>query len=217
MTHLTFEEISELADNPLAESRATIHLADCSACRATLERVRALTAAAHALPREIAPPDDVWNDVRARVADDAARARRGAPGISARWWHNGWLATAAAILLVVGTASLMTLMSRGRTTKAKAMMVQNTPSTAALLAVDRNYVGTIRELRAALASERTRLAPSTVKTLETSLAVIDAAIAEARTALAADPANQALVDLLASHYERQVDLLQRATELSPSL
>ena len=164
--------------------------------------------AAHALPREIAPPDDVWNVVRSRVAADAAAAR-GAPRGYARWWHNGWLATAAAILLVVGTATLMTLASRGRATKAKAMMVRNAPSTAALLAVDRNYVATIRELRATLETERTRLAPGTVKTLETSLAVIDAAIAEARAALAADPANPALVDLLASHYERSLAWARR--------
>jgi len=226
MTHLTFEEISELADDRLAESRepraenTLAHLADCSSCRATLDRVRALTAAAHALPREIAPPDDVWNVVRARVAADAAKARKASPRAASPWWHNGWLASAAAVLLVVGTATFMTLTtlaSRGRSAKAKAMMVQNAPSTAALLAVDRNYVATIRELRATLDTERTHLAPATVKTLETSLAVIDAAIAEARAALAADPANQSLVDLLASHYERQVDLLQRATELSPSL
>ena len=230
MTHLTFEEISELADERLAESRehprpfgahptedALAHLAECDSCRRALERVRALVVAAHALPSEIAPPDDVWNVVRARVAADTAAARTAAPRGHARWWHNGRLATAAAILLVVGTATLMTLASRGRATKAKAMMVQNAPSTAALLAVDRNYVATIRELRATLETERAHLAPGTVKTLEASLAVIDAAIAEARAALAADPANPVLVDLLASHYERQVDLLQRATELSPSL
>ena len=61
-----------------------------------------------------------------------------------------------------------------------------------------------------------QLSPGTVKTLEHSLSVIDAAIAEARAALAADPANQSLVDILAGHYAREVDLLQRATELSTS-
>ena len=51
---------------------------------------------------------------------------------------------------------------------------------------------------------------------ERSLATIDSAIAEARAALAADPANEALVRNLSAHYERKVELLHRATELSSS-
>jgi hypothetical protein len=90
------------------------------------------------------------------------------------------------------------------------------PAPPVLYAVDKNYVATIRELRETLDAQRSKLAPSTIRTLETSLGVIDAAIAEARAALAADPANQALVDILSARYERQVDLLQRATELSSS-
>jgi hypothetical protein len=229
MTHLTFEEISELAGSrepraesrepraesrePRAESREQ-HLAECESCRATLSRVRALVDAAHALPRDIAPPDAVWDVVRSRVAADA---RTRAPRATvARWWHNGWLATAAAIVLVLGTATFVTLASRGRSAKAKAMQVAASPASPVLYAVDRNYVATIRELRATLDAQRSTLAPSTIRTVERSLSVIDAAIAEARAALAADPANQYLVDILASRYERQVDLLQRATELSSS-
>ena len=217
MTHLTFEEISELAESrePRDESREH-HLAQCESCRATLSRVRQLLAAAHALPRDVAPPDAVWDVVRSRVAADA---RTRAPRATvARWWHNGWLATAAAIVLVLGTATFVTLASRGRSAKAKAMQVAASPpsESAVLYAVDKNYVATIRELRATLDAQRSTLAPSTIRTVEHSLSVIDAAIAEARAALAADPANQYLVDILASRYERQVDLLQRATELSSS-
>ena len=58
------------------------------------------------------------------------------------------------------------------------------------------------------------MSPATVRTVERALTVIDSAIAEARAALAADPANAALIDILSAHYERKVDLLQRATELS---
>lgn len=230
MTHLTFEEISELADGgPLrtesSDSSSSAakerHVADCESCRAALSRVRELVAAAHALPREVAPPLEVWDAVRTRVASEArTRATLASPASRAmRWWHNGWLATAAVIVLVLGTATFMTLASRGRSAKAKAMQVAAPPASLTspvLYAVDKNYVATIRELRATLDSQRSTLAPSTVRTVEHSLSVIDAAIAEARAALAADPANQYLVDILAAHYERQVDLLQRATELSSS-
>jgi len=209
MTHLTFEEISELAESGVASP----HLVDCGECQASLARVRALLAAAHALPRDVEPPPEVWAAVRARMAAErqVSRASRH------RWWHNGWLATAAALMLMLGTATFVGVLARGRPTKAKGMSVAAPPPSPVLLAVDRNYVATIRELRTALAGQRTTLSPATVQTVERSLRVIDDAIAEARAALAADPGNQALVDILASHYERQVDLLQRATELSSSL
>ena len=211
MTHLTFDQISELAESGAEDS----HVMACAACRETLGKVRGLLSAAHALPREIAPPLEAWTAVRSRIASDArTRALR-----AARWWHNGWLATAAAIVLVFGTATFMALVARGKSSKAKAVMVSAPPPTVApaLLAVDKNYVATIRELRATLETQRPTLSPSTIRTVEHSLGVIDVAIAEARAALAADPANQALVDILASYYERQVDLLQRAAELSSSL
>ena len=72
------------------------------------------------------------------------------------------------------------------------------------------------ELPRTLDSQRATLAPYTVRVVERSLATIDSAIAEARAALAADPANEALVRILSAHYERKVELLQRATELSSS-
>ena len=215
--HLTFDEISELAESCDSGDHGapSAHVGECEACRASLHRVRSLLAAARALPRDVAPPPEVWRAVHASVARDARQ--RGTRAMS--WWHNGWLASAAAILLVVGTATVMNLAARGRSSKAKAMV--ETPassmSSPALFAVDKNYIVTIRELRAALETQRPGLTPRTVQTVERSLRVIDDAIAEARAALAADPANPALVDILAGHYERQVDLLQRATELSSSL
>lgn len=217
MTHLSFDQLSELAERADVDVTAG-HLAECAECRATLERIRGLVRAARDLPRDIEPPAEVWAALRDRVAGE--RGRRSVVHVR-RWWHNGWLATAAAVVLVLGTATFMAALARGKSAKAKAMMVATPPqapprSTPALLAVDRNYVATIRELREALATQRSELSPGTVATLERSLRVIDAAIAEARTALAADPANQALVDILAGHYAHEVDLLQRATELSSS-
>jgi hypothetical protein len=50
-------------------------------------------------------------------------------------------------------------------------------------------------------------------TLERTLRVIDEAIAEARAALAADPSNRTLLDVLSANYEQKVELLRRASEL----
>jgi anti-sigma factor RsiW len=102
MSHLTFEQISEVAEarTPRAESRE--HLESCAECRATLERVQRLLDAAHALPREIAPPPEVWGALQARVK---ATPRTAAP--RSRSWNLGWLAAAAAVVFFVGAALLL--------------------------------------------------------------------------------------------------------------
>lgn len=208
MTHLTFERISELADARDVEQREP-HLRDCADCRATLQRLRDLVTAAHALPRDIAPPTAVWEALRARLAH-VPRAR-------ARGWKPGWLAAAAAIVFMAGTAILLPRAAG----KAKGAKGSRPPpivseSSRVVASVDKNYVATLLQLRETLDSQRGTLSPNTVRVVEGSLALLDTAIAEAREALTSDPANQALVYLLAGHYERKVDLLQRATELSPS-
>lgn len=202
MTHLTFEEISELAESGAEHP----HIAECAGCRATSLRVRQLLDAAQALPREVSPPPEVWAALRTRVARS--------PSATRRWWHNGWLVTAAGIVLVIGTFAIAT--SNAPRAKARPGMAVPVALPSAVRAVDNNYAATVAQLREALEGQRGALAPSTVRTVERSLAVIDSAIAEARSALVADPANAALVDILSAHYERKVDLLQRATELSTS-
>jgi len=76
------------------------------------------------------------------------------------------------------------------------------------------YARTIGELRVAFDVQRGQLSPETVRTVERSLNVIDAAIKEARDALLADPGNRTLLDLLSASYQRKLDLLRRTSELS---
>ncbi|HMI31149.1 MAG TPA: zf-HC2 domain-containing protein [Candidatus Limnocylindrales bacterium] len=72
----------------------------------------------------------------------------------------------------------------------------------------------IAELRKALAKERDRLDPATIRTLESNLAIIDLAIDQAKRALTADPANTYVKEHLADTIRRKVELLQRATMLA---
>jgi hypothetical protein len=89
------------------------------------------------------------------------------------------------------------------------------PLPPAARAVDADYAGAIRALNETLAENRNRLDPATIAKVEASLEVIDHAIDEARQALAADPSNLTILDLLASSYERKVELLRRANALLP--
>ena len=174
------------------------------------DRLDELTAA---LPREIAPPPDLWPAIRAELAPRSARVIR---------WSVGWRLAAAA-LLVAASSSIGTLVAVRARERARDATVANADSAPAsatrlpahLLVAERGYARSIDELWRTLDERRDSLAPSTVATVERSLRIADSAIAEARSALERDPANRVLADLLVSNYERKIDLLRRATELAP--
>ena len=219
--HLDLEALSAFHDGDLGAidaARLERHLRDCAACRAAEERMRRVLAEARVLPRDVAPPEHAWAGVQDRIARE--RRVEPAPARAAHWWHNGWLATAAAILLVTGTALVARGIGGGAGDAAPRARVAGSSASAGtpvVRAVEANYAATLVDLRRTLDDQRGALAPQTVRVVEHSLAVIDTAIAEARAALAADPGSTVLVQILAAQYERKVDLLQRATRLSPSL
>jgi hypothetical protein len=190
------------------------HLSSCEECAERLASLTTLTTSAAALPRTITPPDDLWVDIRREIEPVAAVH----PG-GGRWSVPvGWLA-AAAVIIAIASSVTTVLFMRGRTPDA--VVAANAPkgSVAALPARlasnEVRYTRDVDALQRTLDQRRDSLAPSTVQTIERSLRVADSAIAEARAALAHDPSNAALAQLFASNYERKIDLLKRATELTP--
>jgi uncharacterized membrane protein len=79
---------------------------------------------------------------------------------------------------------------------------------------DASYDLVIARLEQLLAQNRTALDTATVRVLEKNLEIIDRAIAEARAALAADPASAYLNHHLARTMRRKVDLLRQASALA---
>jgi hypothetical protein len=69
----------------------------------------------------------------------------------------------------------------------------------------------VRDLEQLLASGRARLDTATVRTIEESLTQIDAAIAEARSAVQRDPANAYLSRQIAANLRLKLNLLRVAT------
>ena len=74
--------------------------------------------------------------------------------------------------------------------------------------VDRELGSEIDELETLLAERRGQLDPVTVKTVEDNLAIIDAAVSQARSALARDPASGFLSQRLESTLQKKVQLLR---------
>ena len=214
MNHLTFEQISEIAESRTPRAGGREHLDACAECRATLERVQRLLDSARSLPREVAPPPEVWSALQARVKS----APRAVP-VRGRAWNVAWWAAAAAIVFVVGAALLLPP-SVGKGKGTGAVVERATPvaglRSPVVLAVAQNYEPTLADLRRTLDEQRATLSPATLHVIEKAVATCDTAIAEARAALAADPANQSLLQILSAQFEHKVELLQRATQLSSS-
>ena len=75
------------------------------------------------------------------------------------------------------------------------------------------YDAAVVDLQRVLEEDRGRLDTATVRVLEQNLALIDRAIAQARSAVAADSANVYLNSHLAETMRRKIDLLRQAASL----
>lgn len=204
-------DLTEEARAPVAE-----HIAACAICQAEVESLKNILARAGELPRSIDPPDDAWAAIRQTIERDS---RALAPeGRSVSRWRP--LAIAAAALLVAGLSSAATYLyvARGRSTQAPAVATTGLGAVPANLAEftlqENNYLRTAGILEEVLERQQGVLAPETVKQLKASLRTIDEAILEARNALARDPANGMLIEMLTSSYRQKVDLLRRSTEMT---
>jgi hypothetical protein len=167
------------------------------------------------LPREIEPPADAWERIAADMRVTSPIRVRGP------LWQRPAFLVAAALMLVAAT-SITTALVIGRKSNAAPPVASVSPSPSvgapATLAEftmrENQYIATVNVLSAALESKEVGLAPETIAKLKESVRVIDNAILEARSALARDPSNKALIEMLATSYDQKVDLLKRTTEMA---
>ena len=226
---MTHEVIKQLLDDYVTgylteEARAPVaeHIAACDLCRSEIESLEAIVARARELPRSVEPPVDAWSGIRAAIARDetAIGADKQPARVRSRW--TPYLVAAAVLLVAVlssrGTAwylNARNACANGEVASASNAQSGTTPATlAAFVVEENNYLRTASRLQDLLDQQEGSLAPETVVQLRASLHAIDDAIIEARNALARDPANKLLVEMLSSSYRQKVDLLRRSTELT---
>ena len=185
-------------------------------------KLRDLMNEVSALPTSIDPPADAWAKIRA----DIEKADR-SDVVPVRFWQRPVFLAAAALLLVAGSSAITAIAIGRRETlppprlgEGQVAFASDTNSGPSSLAqftvVENDYLRAVNDLSATLESEQDNLSPETIATLRSSIKVIDAAILEARNALAADPRNKTLIQMLAKSYEQKVDLLKRTTEMARS-
>ena len=90
-----------------------------------------------------------------------------------------------------------------------------TPASLAAFTIEENtYLRNVAVLQDLLDQKEALLAPETVAQLKASLRTIDEAILEARNALARDPANKTLIEMLSGTYRQKMDLMRRTAEMT---
>ena len=221
-THISEERLNDYVDGELsAAERGEVerHLEECAACRAEVAGLSRLLREVAALPLEVTPPEELWVGVREETVELPARRR------DTLWGMRYGLAAAAVVLIALSSA-LTAVLVRDRSAPRETPPLAAQPAArppaarppAATLVAFREaevqYTRTAADLQAVLDTQRDRLSPETVRVLEENLRIIDQAIAAARTALAADPANAELTHALSSTYQDKIDVLERAVRLS---
>lgn len=217
--HLGEDVRQMFADGTLEPERmagATTHLQRCTTCTADVDRIRALMMRARDLPPRAESFDALWPGIRARIeerkvvaiarpdgeSDAALRDRR-----RIRLWTgvtSGAVAAAVlALILLRGRDRVLLDVSAQRerdTTRSFATAVDST----------RIWEAEAQTLLDRLELQRAVMRPEASQLLERDLRSIDVAIAELEDAIARDPRNATLRQLLASSYRQKLDLLKRA-------
>jgi anti-sigma-K factor RskA len=225
---MTHEVIKHLLDDYVTgdlteEARAPVadHIAICDLCRNEIEALQAIVARARELPRSVEPPPEAWSGIRAAIARDETAIRADTQFVRVGNRRTSYLMAASVLLAAVLSSAGTAWYLNARNSGSNAVVVSasnvpsGTPATLAAFAVEENnYLRTASRLQDLLDQQEGALAPETVAQLRASLRAIDDAINEARSALARDPANRLLVEMLSSNYRQKVDLLRRSTELT---
>jgi hypothetical protein len=223
------DKLSDYLDGELPPGeRAEVdgHLRTCSECTAVLNDLKRIVVQAQAL--DARPPlRDLWPGVAGRIEKIAAPRR-----IS---FTLPQFAAAAIVLMAVSGTIAIRLIAPAMVTETAGTRSPVAPSTAVagsgapgagddrgsrdlgalpVSLADAQYDAAVADLEKALNSGRGRLDKATIEIVEHNLQIIDQAIAQARDALAADPANTYLSGHLVETRRRKLDLLRRAAALA---
>ena len=208
--HEVDDRLDDYVDGSLSEGEfqeVELHIASCAACRGEERHLRLILAQASALPREVAPPRDLWAGIAQRIETE----RRVRPA----WWGPVGLAVAATLVVGVGTALLYR--SEPVTVAPTLMTTPVSLDPTSIGAAEQEYEQAATALMAALQGRRDTLSPETLASVEKNLLVMDQALTEVRAALGRDPGNPELTRMLVSTHRKKVETLRRVVRLSTAL
>lgn len=195
--------LDDWLDGLLDEARAQAfeaHLGECAACAARAERARTLLAAAHRLPPEIPPSRDLWPGIAARLEAPAAPRRR-----QPAWFRALAASVAAAGIFMAGMLANQVLENR----PAQDALVTERPAP---------RLPDVEQARNLLPASYVELVEGGGQSAESNdllrnLLVVNLAIRDVERALAEDPDNARLGELLTALYSQEARILSRAERM----
>lgn len=211
MNDIWTNRLSEYLDGELGnDERVALeaHLATCGQCSSILGELRQVVA--HAKSLEDRPPTkNLWLGIAQQIRRDAVADR---PAVRRDFRRFSLtvpqlLAASIALVLLSGGGVWMAL----KPTNVAEKPLPGTTITPVAWTSPTDVA--VAELQDALARNESKLDTATVRVVRQNLAVIDRAIAEARTALERDPGNTYLNLHLADTMRRKVELLRRINAL----
>jgi anti-sigma factor RsiW len=205
--HVDEDRLQDYVDDVLAETeRAEVerHVTVCETCAGEVRALRALLGDIATLPRQIAPERNLLPDIHSAIGNGS---------LGGRTLHSVRpLLAAAAVILVALSSAVTAWLMRERSETDNAPAIATTEHDE-FLRSEAHYVSATEDLAAVVRAQKNQLSPETLRIVEQNIAVIDAALQEARDALSADPGNVALSQIVLATYEKKLDLLRRAAEL----
>jgi hypothetical protein len=183
-----------------------------------------LMLAARSLPAGISPGRDLWPGIAGAIESREREARRAAASRGRPGW-NRIFAQAAAVVLLVGGSSGVTWLAM----KQDAQQAQTAPSVETLsfqpaagsfgsqYHLGPEFLDARNDLASRLDEELARLSPATRTEVEANLQTIRAAIVEINLALAEEPDNALLQQLLMNAYRDELAVMSRVDGMASSV
>ncbi|HUF67960.1 MAG TPA: zf-HC2 domain-containing protein [Longimicrobiales bacterium] len=212
-----------------ATSRIERHLEACPDCRAEVNALRSLVASLGDLPAAVLPGTDLRAGIWQRIDGEAATRPSAAspedgsvasaalstpPRLRFATGASRWPLATAALVLIAVTATVSIAIDRGISGRGEpADGAGGERAGATMRAAEARVESAARELEALLAEQTGMLAPATREVINNSLSAIDAAVAEARTALDGDPGNPMLSHMLMAAWEKKLGVLRAASQV----
>lgn len=194
--------------DPREARRLEGHLAECAECRRVRTELEAVIDWAETFEGR-APARDPWPSIRAAIDEDrivalpGGRPARAGPRFT---WRQ--LAAAGLLMAAVGGGTVWMALRGGRPAEQAQEVAAMTGALPAAAAPDDVE---IRDLEQLLEAGRAVLDTSTVRVVEESLRLIDAAIAEARAAIQRDSTKAYLNGRIAARMRQKLAILRMAT------
>ncbi|MFC2172009.1 anti-sigma factor family protein [Acidobacteriota bacterium] len=221
------EVLQDYIDNLLKRTKAEeieIHLNGCKACRKEERLLRSIIDDARELPRTVEPPRDLWpsiaNRIEGRQPFQRISGRDTSPHSRQRSW---WLAAAAVLVVSLAVTGSFILFRSGEAThdlvsvRKAADVIQAKFMAADLERAEAEYLKASGNLARLLNERKAGLSPETAEIVNKNMIIIDNAISELKTAMEKEPGNAQIPALLLAMYQKELDLLQEATQLSASM